>query len=369
MPDFFVDRQQNFIWTGFDSAWKGVNPGAIAWMTGSSNELVFHHPKEATFEDCIQFIDSKTLQSDMHLLMIDHPTIVRNDNGFRPVESVVAHKMGRAGSAVQPANRNKKDMFGEHAPIWVFLAKLKERGFQEVTANSFSAKQGRYYLETYPAFGDLGLFGYKKCPKYNPAGKTFSLSDWKKLCLHIGQVGMELKIEGLKRWAEKMCRDADKKKTLLKWKKDQDLLDAVLCMLFGYVWWRSGLEQSTIIGDDKKGYMVVPCLRKELRTQLNDDAIKHGVPVDTFFPKNSTVPAEQNNNQEEAEQVNNPLPENKKVHSRLSKAEQQEILDSPPLDFHISSEPLSPDPDQPEENVIDDSKKGFWAKLFKKIFG
>lgn len=288
MPDFFVNRQQNFIWTGFDSAWTGGNPGAIAWMTGSSNELVFNGPKEATFKDCIQFIDSKPLQCDMHLLMIDQPTIVKNYEGFRPVESAVAHEMGRAGSAAQPASRNNKAMFGKDAPIWSFLSQLKERDFQEVTAKSLNAKQGRYYLETYPAFGNLGLFGYKKCPKYNPDRETFSISDWKMLCRHTGRVGAELKIEGLKRWAERMCRDADNDKTLRQWKKDQDFLDAVLCMLFGYIWWLSGIKHSVIIGDNKTGYMVVPCLREGLRTTLRNDAKGHAVPVDELFPRELT---------------------------------------------------------------------------------
>jgi predicted RNase H-like nuclease len=227
--------------------------------------------------------------------MIDQPTIVCNNTGFRPVERAVAHEMGRAGSAVQPANRNKKDMFGEDAPIWSFLAQLKEREFQEATAKSFNAQQGRYYLETYPAFGNLGLFGYEKCPKYNPAGMAASpsdwekfLSDWKKLCRHTGQVGEELKIEGLKRWAERMCRNADKEKTRQQWKKDQDFLDAVLCMLFGYIWWLSGIKHSVVIGDNKTGYMVVPCLREGLRATLKNDSNGHNVPVDELFPKEPT---------------------------------------------------------------------------------
>ncbi len=397
MPDFYVNRQQNFIWTGFDSAWKGVNHGAIAWITGSSNELVFHQPQEATFEDCIHFIDSKTLQSDMHLLMIDQPTIVRNEASFRPVERAVGHEMGRAKSAVQPGNRKKKDMFGEDAPIWSFLAKLKERGFQESTAKSFNAKEGKYYLETYPAFGNLGLFGYTKCPKYNPPLDSFSFSNWKKLCRHIGQVGEALNISGLKRWAENMFRCADEQKKLKPSKKDQDFLDAVLCMLFGYIWWRSGLKHSIIIGEDETGYMVVPCLRQGLRTQLNDDAGKHGVLVDELFPKKSTDPVEQPENLEVDEQLENPVQESQKAHSRLSQTEQQQILDSPPIGFHISCEPLCSDNDKHdtpnesassekkqsmavkpslensnktvESSATGDSKKGFLAKLFWKIFG
>jgi len=270
-----VAQDESFTWTGFDSAWTGNNPGAIAWMTGGQAGLVFQGVKEATFDDCLEHVDNVT--SSMHLLMIDQPTIVQNSTGRRPVEKAISHEMGRAGSAVQPANRAKDDMFGDRAPIWTFLGELKLKRFVETTTNLRGMK-GRCYLETFPALSNLGMFGYNRCPKYNPERrKTFDLNQWQALCGAIHKFAEILNIGGcLISWATTM------QSSISPTKAAQDKLDAILCMLVGYIWWRSGLDYSLIIGD-RNGYMVVPCFREDLRETLRNDAVRYAVPVDRPF--------------------------------------------------------------------------------------
>lgn len=274
-----VQMDQSFTWTGFDSAWTGKKPGAIAWMIGNQSGLFFKEAKPAGFRDCLDHVDKIT--SNMHLLMIDQPTIVQNTTGRRPVEMAIAHTIGSAAGGVQPANLNKTSMFGVKAPIWSFLEELKSKNFQESSTLSVKAKEGRYYLETFPALGNLGMFGYECCPKYNPARNTFVPQHWNNLCAAIGRSGEVLGINGLQRWIN-VIKDL-KYPTKGIHKGIQDQVDAILCMLFGYIWWRSGFRHSTLIGDNKTGYMTIPCFRQELREKLKGDAKIHDVRIDTHF--------------------------------------------------------------------------------------
>ena len=275
--------EESFTWTGFDSAWAGNNPGAIAWMTGNQSGLVFENVKSATFDECIDHVNN--ISTNMHLLMIDQPTIVCNTTGGRPVERAVSHEIGRALGGVQLTKTSNETMFGPNAPIWRFLKKLTIKNFKESTAKSVMAQKGHYYLETFPALGNLGLFGWKHCPKYNPDNrKTFDIKHWQGLCKAIRKFGEILNIDGcLISWATTMQDSKNPTKAA------QDKADAILCMLFGYIWWRSGLEHSVVIGDNKTGYMVVPCFREGLRTTLRNDAKGDGVPVDELFPKELNV--------------------------------------------------------------------------------
>ena len=64
---------------------------------------------------------------DYVLIAVDQPTVVPNDSGARPVESVVASLNGKLGSGVQPANRQRVEFFGNNAPIWRFIDRIKAR--------------------------------------------------------------------------------------------------------------------------------------------------------------------------------------------------------------------------------------------------
>lgn len=267
---------ESFTWTGFDSAWSGNNSGAIAWMEANQFGLSFKGVKAASFNDCISHID-RTISS-MHLLMIDQPTIVRNEDGRRPVECVIAHEIGRCRGGVQPANTGRP-FFNSDASIWQFIKKLKSRNFSESTRLSKKANTGLYYLETFPALGNLGIFGWKECPKYKPSRHTFRLEHWQSICSAIGKIGEILDIDALPGWIIGM-QEKDNPTDA-----DQDQIDAVLCMLFGYIWWCAGLKYSVVIGDNNSGYMVVPCFREGLRTTLKTDRDKYDIPIDELFPR------------------------------------------------------------------------------------
>jgi len=153
----------------------------------------------------------------------------------------------------------------------------KERGFSESTEHSEKVMAGKFFLETYPALGNLGLFGYNNCPKYNPKRGTFSILDWKQLYSDIGLLATMLCIHGLPEYTLSLEKKSNPTKT------DQDCLDAILSMINGYVWWHSGLQYSMVIGDSESGYMVCPCMQHELRSQLELDARRHEVPFDDYF--------------------------------------------------------------------------------------
>lgn len=113
------------------------------------------------------------------------PSISRrflNDTGCRPVDRVAGSLISWLGGGVQPANRSKKEMFGDEAPIWRFKQRL---GAIEDPQQACSSEAGVFLLEVFPALA-IPSFADAFCtclgaPGYNPARrKTFKQSHWQK---------------------------------------------------------------------------------------------------------------------------------------------------------------------------------------------
>ena len=143
-------------------------------------------------------------------------------------------------------------MFGDNAPIWLFLKQLPHR---QLPWDAVGADTGAYIMEVYPALMILGLFPVYfergRLPKYNPANqKQFNLQDWQSLVTQIGRVACAERIEDLLEWARAMAAVEKPRKS------DQDKVDAILCALQALLWWRSGAKNSFVIGDEVAGYMV-----------------------------------------------------------------------------------------------------------------
>ena len=174
------------VLTGFDSAWTRGNRGAVVSLITEDGQRRLVGPDTASFDEAVEHVRAVTEGADLHALAIDQPLIVNNDARRRPVEDVVAHVMGRFGSAVQPANRSKDSMFGTSAPIWSCLNALRDMGFIHSPHSGDRMKaSGRFFFEVYPALGNLGLFPvfYRRgtVPRYNPERGTFNLGDWRLL--------------------------------------------------------------------------------------------------------------------------------------------------------------------------------------------
>lgn len=134
---------------GFDLAWTDNSkaPGAVcAIVTAGDGGVNFKPPCHVSFDQAFAFIDAERRTCDTCLVALDQPTIVPNETGSRPVDKVAASLISFIGGGVQPANRSKKDMFGDDAPVWRFLKRL---GAKEAPELSRTAEGGLFIIEVF----------------------------------------------------------------------------------------------------------------------------------------------------------------------------------------------------------------------------
>jgi predicted RNase H-like nuclease len=110
--------------------------------------VTFESPQHALFGQAIEFIEGKSRLHDTCIVAIDQPTIVPNEQGCRPVDRVAGSLVSFLGGGVQPANRSKRGIFDNDAPIWSFKESL---GATEDPELSRRAERGLFIIEVFPA--------------------------------------------------------------------------------------------------------------------------------------------------------------------------------------------------------------------------
>jgi predicted RNase H-like nuclease len=153
---------------------------------------------------------------------------------------------------MQPANVGRVDMFGPNAPVWPFLDAFG--GAALIPALDAPT----VVIETYPVLTLIAL-GWLlpdtrpagRLPKYNPERRsTFALADWQYVCEAAANA---LGARGLDAGAAYLRRAAAHTRPQ---KRDQDALDAPLCLLAGlHV---AAGDECLMVGDLESGYIVVP---------------------------------------------------------------------------------------------------------------
>ncbi len=244
---------------GFDSAWTTSNTGAlVAVAITKDGARVLTEPVVASFDEAADYIEGWRGGCDRTLVMLDQPTIVRNDSGCRKWERIASAPVGKARGGVQPASRKRTAMFGDHAPVWAFLDRLRANLDPRSAAPLV-------VVETYPVLTLLAL-GWTRddgtLPKYNPDRKTFCQGDWTTLC---ERTSIGLREHNLDALADG-CTTASREQPT---KHQQDRLDALLCLLVGLRWVAG--RPTIQIGNLEDGLVVVPdgpTLRAELATRL-----------------------------------------------------------------------------------------------------
>lgn len=162
---------------------------------------------------------------------------------------------------MQPANTSKEKMFGAGAPIWPFLSRFGG------PADPLEPAVGTRVFETYPVLTMISLLwtlpdkrAAGRLPKYNPAKKNFSNSDWRHVCGLISGAFRERGLMEMVRWIDDAARKTSPRKS------DQDSLDACLCLLVAV--YLAERKDCLMVGDRQTGYIVVP-YGPELRAELD----------------------------------------------------------------------------------------------------
>ena len=241
---------------GFDSAWTPTHFGALVGVLraddGTFQEL--GSPRVVNYREAEgAILDWQTQQSPAAtIVLLDQPTIVKNATGQRPVENLVGSPVSLRYGGMQPANTGRKEMFGDGAPVWQFLARFGG------PAEPREPLAGTMVFETYPVLAMIAL-GWTlpdsrrtgRLPKYNPKQKkTFSMSDWQHVCRQTSSAFRERGLEGVVRWLEDAARIA------APCKSHQDSVDACVCLLAAL--YLAELRECLMVGNCDTGYIVVP---------------------------------------------------------------------------------------------------------------
>jgi len=256
---------------GFDSAWTPTNSGALVGVLhlddGTFRELgpprIVDYPQA---ERVILKWQAEQMPTAT-IVLLDQPTIVKNDAGQRPVENIVGSAVGRRYGGMQPANTSKEKMFGTEAPMWQFLTRFGG------PADPLEPVADTRVLETYPALAMIALLwtlpdsrAAGRLPKYNPARKkTFSNSDWQHVCGLASRAFSERGLMEIVQWIDGAARKTSPRKS------DQDGLDACVCLLVAL--YLAEQKNCLMVGDLQTGYIVVPYgagLRGELDGRCNE---------------------------------------------------------------------------------------------------
>jgi predicted RNase H-like nuclease len=241
---------------GFDSAWTSANSGALVGVLwgddgtfhslGAPQIVDYRQAEGVILKWQAEYVPTATV------VLIDQPTIVKNAAGKRPVESIVSSPVSLRYGGMQPANTAKKDMFGNEAPIWMFLQRFGG------PADPLTPIADTRVFETYPVLALIAL-GWilqdsrptGRLPKYNPTRKrTFSISDWQYVCKRLSGAFGGRGLSGIAEWIEEAALKTSPSK------HDQDCLDACLCLLVGIC--LAEQREGLMVGDLPTGYIVVP---------------------------------------------------------------------------------------------------------------
>ena len=273
-----IDRMVSWTVVGFDSAWtdNAKSPGAVfAVRCDHRGQLSSSDPQLASFDQAFDFIADEQSRCDVCIVALDQPTIVPNLGGMRPVDKVVASLISWLGGGVQPANRSKKGMFDDDAPIWRFKQRLSASDDAEAAR---TADQGLFLIEVFPALAlpslEAAYFGRLVAPRYNPANRRrFRLPDWIGVTTVVHRHAFTLGLVSLATWATNATQISTPSKS------DQDKLDATICALIGVLWRSKDRSETIMVGNAEIGYMIAPA-STDVRARLRTAAAAHNVPID-----------------------------------------------------------------------------------------
>ena len=274
--------KEAFAVVGFDSAWSVKNKGAICYAIyehGLPPEVSL--PQTASFDDAARIVGDLKERCDEVLVAIDQPIIVPYSTTGRPVDTVVKSFMGKLRSAAQSAMRSGRGqqsaMFGDSAPVWKFISDVGACEYAGKTghagggivnfeaAKPSTGRTGIHLIEVYPALAlaalEPGLMEHRHnrsgkwirwAARYNPTRRrTFSVADWQLVCNTVVGCANQFGLQALSQWATTMMGLDPPSK------RDQDKIDAALCLLIA-LQWRHQSHGVRAIGDLAMGYIVTP---------------------------------------------------------------------------------------------------------------
>ena len=241
------------IFLGLDLAWSERTPSGLAALDGRGT-VVDYRADLVSFADIIAWVRAHA--SATTVLGIDMPTIVPNATGVRPCEAEVRAVFGRHHAGPHPANRGRPD-FRDGGRARRLLDALAADGFAE-RLDLAPREAGRHAFEVFPhpahirLFARDAIFKYKKKPGRPWPEVWNAWAGYRAALAGLGAADPPLILP------ESIPAAIAEKGS--KYKRWDDILDALTCAYVAAFVWRYGLAgpEVRVFGNLASGYIVIP---------------------------------------------------------------------------------------------------------------
>lgn len=229
---------------GLDLAWGERRPDGVCLLRGRGRRVQeIDHALVQGDEAVLGWLRESTGLDEKILLCLDAPVVCPNRGGARPVDCLTHRLFHRVQAAAHPANRVLA-----RRPLRL-VRKLARAGYR--IAIDWPQTR-RAMMEVYPHPATVRWFGLDRTIKYKRGPVAARRRAFAQL--------QHLLRAWLGKEAPEILRHPPTAALLgARWTKDaEDLTDALLCALVGRQWALHGADAMEILGDRRRGFVVVP---------------------------------------------------------------------------------------------------------------
>ncbi len=200
---------------------------------------------------------------------IDAPIVIPNATGMRTADRLAQAMYGKFHAGAYPASR-ARSFWQRTTRLSSALVRLGFRHGDELATKS----RGRFQIEVHPHAASVQLFALGRIVKY----KKGTLSERATGLRELRTLMLERLPHVIPRALFERLPAVPAKGPALKAIEDQ--LDAVLCAYIAAYWWYWGRERNEVLGNAKRGYIIVPCRQTpdlklaDLREEYRDSPLE-----------------------------------------------------------------------------------------------
>ncbi len=233
---------------GVDLGWYG-KPSGLAVFRWVGCGLSLCEVSRLVHADEIEAWIARWARGSTAVIAVDAPIIIRNKSSIRPAERALNKQFSRSHAGCHPANLSRP--FASY--VLRFSSRLRSAGFAfnlETTAQ----EQGRFQIEVHPHAASVNLFRLPRIVKYKRGRRQERAKELKRFRNLLLDRLPELEPPACKLNLPRVPKRGSTKEV-------EDQLDAVLCAYIAAHWWYWGPAGSTVFGDCKTGFIIVPNLK------------------------------------------------------------------------------------------------------------
>jgi predicted RNase H-like nuclease len=255
------------LYVGIDLAWGEKNTTAVVILSGSNDikagaSLLAVEEALSTDSDILDFLKTHEKSADDGLLIgIDAPTLVPNNTGKRPCETILSSCLRRQEAGPHPANRTLLSGVDGTVRGERLVVALEEMGVVHTPYLNQLPHPPRAVFEVFPHPAHIALFGLEKTIKYKAKpGRTREtrVDEYRRYVRYLEGLATAdpplILPENTDAWHRQ-------DPALLRpgaLKRYEDALDALTCAYVALYRYRWGDARCPVVGNMTSGYIVTP---------------------------------------------------------------------------------------------------------------